>query len=496
MPDFFYLNTENINSLPEDIDTPTYDRDKIKTSIIHIGVTDSHRAHQAHYLHKLIENYNELNYGICGVDLLDSDRKIYNILKDQDGLYTLMVKDASGSHQNKIIGSIVEYLYGPENPLAVIERMAKSDIKIISLTIAEDGYHLNEVTGEFNINHPEVEEDTLNKFNPKTVYGYLTQAFKLRKKRGLPGCTILSCDNIKSNGDTIKKSFFEYVRKNEPELLPWIINNTSFPNSMVDRITTVTNSKDIDYLKKGFATYDQWPVVCESFTDWIIEDDFLFEKPNWEKVGVRFVKNIAPFENMKLHVLNAGHSVLGILGTLHGYTKVHEVANDIDFMLFLENFITLEVSPTLTNIKPEAITIYKEELITRFKNPYINDELSRICKESSTKIPIFILPTILKQLETNKAIDCAAFIIAAWCKYNDGVDDQENPYQIIDSLSNKLIRTAARSHQNPELFLEINSVFKDLNKEALFVEKFTKHLNTIRTAPIKKCIQLFNSSIY
>ncbi|MBU2998195.1 mannitol dehydrogenase family protein [Cellulophaga baltica] len=494
MPDFFYLNTENINTLSENIAVPKYDRDKIQTSIIHIGVTDTHRAHQAHYLHKLIENHKELNYGICGVDLLDSDRSLYNILKDQDGLYTLMVKDSNGNHENIVIGSIIEYLYGPENPIAVIERIAKPDIKIISLTIAEDGYHLNEITGEFNINHPEIEEDSINKFNPKTVYGYLTQSFKLRKQRGLAGCTILSCDNIKSNGDTIKRSFLDYVSKNEPELLPWLEENTRFPNTMVDRITTVTDSKDINYLKKGFSTYDQWPVVCESFTDWIIEDDFLFERPNWEKVGVKFVKSIVPFENMKLHVLNAGHSILGILGTLHGYTKVHEAANDDDFIKFLEHYISNEVAPNLTTIKPEAIDTYKEELFTRYKNPYINDKLTRVCKESSTKIPIFIVPIIEKQLINNETIDCGAFIIAAWCKYNDGVDDNNISFQISDSLSNKLIRTAALSHQNPKLFLEIDSIFNNLKNEDLFVEQFTRHLNNLRNNSIKKCVQIFNAN--
>jgi mannitol 2-dehydrogenase len=487
---------ENIIALKEHVLTPLFDRDKITTSIAHIGVSNFHRSHQADYMHDLIEKHQNLNFGICGIDLLDSDRKTYNVLKDQDGLYTLITKDASGIKKPKIIGSIVEYFFGPENPMAVIERLATPDIKIISLTIAEDGYHLNEITGEFNQKHPAVAEDIVNPFNPKTVFGYLTQAFKLRMLRGIPGCTILSCDNIKNNGNIMKESLFDYVKKNEPNLLPWLENNATFPNTMVDRITPVTRHKDIDLLKKDFLTEDQWPVVCESHSEWIIEDNFFNQKPNWEEVGVQFVKNIGPYQNMKLQLLNAGHSVLGILGMLNGYKTVQEAANDSDFMLFLENFMEIEVAPTLIEAKKISIANYKTTLITRFKNPNINDSLARICSESSAKIPIFILSTLNIQLaRKEKKFKRIAFIIAAWCKYNDGIDDYGNHYNIEDTISNTLIRMAARSNQNPLKFLEIESVFKNLSSNTLFTEKYLKYLAYIKTHNIKESIKNFNNDM-
>lgn len=496
MPNSLYLNMENIPALKENVVTPLFNRDQITTSIAHIGVSNFHRSHQANYMHDLIEKHNALNYGICGIDLLDSDRKTYNVLKDQDGLYTLITKDTAGVHKPKIIGSIVEYFFGPENPMAVIERLATPDIKIISLTIAEDGYHLNEITGEFNLQHPAVAQDIVHPFNPKTVFGYLTHAFKLRKLRGLSGCTILSCDNIKNNGDTIKESFFNYVNKHEPDLLPWLESHTTFPNTMVDKITPVTQHKDIDFLKQHFSIEDQWPVVCESFSEWVIEDNFYEERPNWEQVGVQFVKNIAPYQNMKLQLLNAGHSILGILGKLHGYKTVQEVANDTDFMLFLENFMDYEVTPTLIEAKKISINEYKTTLITRFKNPNINDSLSRICSESSAKIPIFILSTLGSQLQQEKKqINHIAFIIAAWCKYNDGIDDQGNTYNIEDSISNTLIRMATRSHQNPIKFLEIESVFKNLASNVFFTEKYLNYLNYLRTHTAKESIINFNANL-
>ena len=495
MPNPLYLNMENVGLMQINTATPSFDRDQVKTSIAHIGVSNFHRAHQACYMHDLIENHNELNFGICGIDLLDSDRKIYNVLKDQDGLYTLIVKDAQGRYQTKIIGSIVEYFFGPENPMAVIERLANPDIKIISLTIAEDGYHLNEITGEFNQDHPAVAEDNKNPFYPKTVFGYLTQAFKLRKLRGITGCTILSCDNIKSNGTTMQQSFFNYVKNIEPDLLPWLKENTRFPNTMVDRITPITQPADIDALKQDFLIEDQWPVVCESFSNWIIEDRFLHERPQWEKVGVQFVENVEPYENMKLQLLNAGHSILGILGTLHGYKTVHESANDEDFMCFLKGFIDEEVMPVLDSIETLSIEAYKTTLITRFKNPYINDSLSRICNESSAKIPAFILPTVKKQLQKDQIVNRAAFVIAAWCKYNDGVDDQGNTYNISDSMSNKLIRMATLSHQNPIKFLEIESVFSNLKTNSIFTEKYIMYYKAIKTQNIKECIKKFNEKL-
>ena len=485
----YFLNAENLASLSKDVSVPSYDRDQIKTSILHIGVSNFHRSHQAYYVHELIDKYNELNYGICGVDLLESDRRIYSVLKDQDGLYTHFTKENNGAHKVKIIGSIVEYFYAPENPLAVIEKMANPEIEIISMTIAEDGYLLKKITGEFDINHPEVIEDIKNPFSPKTVFGYLTQSFKLRKLRNLPGCTILSCDNIKSNGDTMKQSLLNYVNKTEPELLDWILENTSFPNTMVDRITPITNSTDIQTLKADFNIDDQWPVVCGGFSQWVIEDQFIHQRPVWDKVGVEYTDNIVPFENLKLRLLNASHTILGILGTLHGYKTVYETASDPDFMLFLKEFLDEEVTPTLVDSDIKTIENYKNNLAFRFQNPYINDQLFRICQESSAKIPLFILPTVKYQLENSKQVKKATFVIAAWAKYNDGLDDNGIPYDIIDDMSGTLIRTAALSIQNPMKFIEIKSIFEDLSENETFTTYYLEALSQLRENKVKDCLQ-------
>ncbi|WP_025006769.1 mannitol dehydrogenase family protein [Marinilabilia salmonicolor] len=487
------LKQENLSRLLPNVKTPSYDRDKVKTSIVHIGVGNFHRSHEAFYTNELMEQSGVLDCGICGVGLLDHDRKIYNILKDQDGLYTLVTKELDGSLNARVIGSIVEYIFAPENPIAVIEKMADPDIKIISLTITEGGYNLNEGTGEFDFSNPVIVEDMKNPMSPKTVFGYLAQAMKLRMNCNSGGCTIQSCDNIQGNGDVAKKSFLNYVQKAEPELLPWIEENVSFPNAMVDRITPVTVAEDIEKLQEKFLIDDQWPVVCEPFIQWVIEDDFKAGRPEWEKVGVQFVENVVPFENMKLRLLNAGHSVLGMLGALHGYRTIDQAARDSDFKVFLRAFMDEEVTPTLGDLGDINLKKYKNSLIDRFRNIYIKDLIARICLESSAKFPIFLLPTIKAQLKNGGNFARAAFVVAAWCKYNDGIDENGNTYAIEDAMSNELIRAAALSHQNPIRFLEIEPVFGDLVNNKAFVDAFLSSLEKLRNKNVKDCVREINA---
>jgi mannitol 2-dehydrogenase len=489
------LNQENLAALPINVKVPTYNRDQVKTSIVHIGVGNFHRSHEAYYTNELMEHHGVLDCGICGVGLLDYDRRIYNILKDQDGLYTLMVKELDGSLTARVIGSIVEFLFAPETPLAVIEKMANPDIKIISLTITEGGYNLNEATGKFDFSNPVIIEDMKNPMSPKTVFGYLAQAMKLRMQRGLPGCTIQSCDNIQGNGNVAKKALLNYVEKAEPELLSWIEENVSFPNAMVDRITPVTVAEDIDKVQNEFLIEDQWPVVCEPFIQWVVEDDFKAGRPAWEKVGAQFVENVVPYENMKLRLLNAGHSVLGMLGALHGYNTIDEAARDEDFVAFLRAFMDNEVSPTLGDLGEIDLESYKNSLISRFSNLYIKDLIARICLESSAKIPIFLLSTVRAQLKTTGNIARAAFVVAAWCKYNDGVDENGKKYAIDDAMSNELIRAAALSHQEPIRFLELEPIFGDLVNNETFVEAFLSSLKMLSSRKVKDCVVELNAKL-
>lgn len=487
------LNNQNLPEISGHITAPLYNRSKVKAGIVHVGVGGFHRAHEAFYTDELLQQ-GITDWGICGVALLSFDQKIYNVLKDQDGLYTLVVKELNGDMNVQVIGSIIEYLFAPENPLAVIEKMANPDTKIITLTITEGGYNFNEATGEFQIENPLVQHDLKNPNAPKTIFGYLTQALKLRKERGLKGCTIQSCDNIQGNGHVTKKMLLSYVKVAEPGLLVWIQNNVSFPNSMVDRITPVTTQNDIEILDTEFGLEDQWPVVCEPFKQWVIEDDFIEGRPNWEDVGVQFVDNVAPYEIMKLSLLNAGHSVLGILGALVGYETIDEVVNDTEIKIFLTNFMNKEVTPILGGLEGIDLNAYKKSLVERFGNMNIKDQVSRICSESSAKLPKFLLPTAKNQLEIEGPINHVAFVVAAWAIYSEGMDENENEIDVKDAMKNKLQEQAIKSIKNPVLFLELEAVFGNLIHSKVFVESYLVAYKNIVLNGVKKSVAEFNGN--
>lgn len=486
-----FLNEENLPSIAGKVSCPSYDRSDIKTGIVHVGVGGFHRAHQAFYTDELLEEGKSNDWGICGVALLPFDDKIYKVLKKQDGLYTLIVKELDGSLSIRVIGSLVEYLFAPENPQAVIKKMANPGTKIISLTITEGGYNYDEATGEFIFDTPNIQHDLANPNTPKTIFGYLAQAFKLRKEQGTQGCTVQSCDNIQGNGHITEKMVLSYIGKAEPDLVEWVRNNVSFPNSMVDRITPVTVQKDIELLLRETGIKDEWPVVCEPFRQWVIEDDFCSGRPAWEKMAAQFVDDVAPYEQMKLSLLNAGHSVLGILGALVGYSTIDEVVSDQEISSFLTAFMDKEATPSLGILEGINLKEYKISLIERFGNQNIKDQVSRICSESSAKIPKFLLPTVKYQLDNNENFSRSAFVIAAWAIYSLGKDENGSQLEIMDAMETLLYKKAKEAQENPIVFLGIEAVFGNLRDSKKFVSTYLKAYKTIKEKGVKKAISDF-----
>ncbi|WP_158837436.1 mannitol dehydrogenase family protein [Polaribacter sp. L3A8] len=491
----YKLNNHNLSQFSEVVSIPQYDRSKVKAGIVHVGVGGFHRAHEAYYTDQLLHKETEGNWGICGIALLEYDAKIYNTLKDQDGLYTLIVKELDGTLTKRVIGSIVEYLYAPENPIKVVEKMANPDIKIITLTITEGGYNYSEATGEFNFENSAIQFDLENPQAPKTIFGFLTQALKMRKEKGLKGVTIQSCDNIQGNGQMAEKMLLSYVKVAEPTLVSWINENVSFPNAMVDRITPATNATDISSLKETSGIDDAWPVVCEPFKQWVIEDNFAAGRPAWETVGAQFVDDVVPFEKMKLSLLNAGHTVLGILGDLMGYATIDESVHNKEIQNFLHNYMNIEVTPTLAGLEGVNLEEYKESLLQRFGNIYIKDQIDRICSESSAKFPIFILPTVNKQLENKGSVQFAAFVVAAWAIYSLGKNENGKPLLIKDAMQGILNDKAIASKENPTEFLEIAAVFGKLKESKTFVDAYTTSYQNITKNGVEKCVIIMNNSI-
>ena len=492
------LNQENIQSLEARLNCPTYARNAIKAGIVHIGVGGFHRSHQAYYIHQLLGDPQNSGWGICGIGLREGDRNMADVLKKQDCLYTLITQHPDGKDTCEVIGSIVEYIFAVETPQLAIDKMVHSDTKIVSLTITEGGYNFDPNTGEFNFNNPDIQHDLHYPNKPKTVFGYLSEALKRRRDKGMPAFTILSCDNIQHNGDVARKMFLSFAEQQDSSLYDWMKNEVRFPNSMVDRITPVTTKSSVEFLKNNHQLKDEWPIVCEPYIQWVIEDDFSSERPPLEKLGVQFVPDVAPYEKMKIRLLNAGHSVLGIPGAIHGHATINACMEDPIFATFMRAFMDKEVTPCLGEIEGIDLTAYKNSLEERFANPNIKDGVSRICSESSAKLPKFLIPTIQENLIEGGSIQYGTFILAAWAYYSDkGVDIKNNPIEIIDARKEELHQSAKEYKKDQLSFLRISNIFGSLLENERFVNTYSKMIEAIYLEPnMHKCMTSISQDKY
>ena len=482
------LNKETLSLLDPKVEIPEYPRALLRSGIVHVGVGGFHRSHQALYTDDLIGKLGIYDWAICGAGLLEQDRLMGRDLKGQDYLYTLLVSHPDGTFTARVIGSIIDYIFAPDNPDLLIERMAHPSTKIVSLTITEGGYNYNQATGEFETENKDTLWDLRNPHMPRTLFGFLSESLKRRKERGIPAFTVMSCDNLQHNGDMAKRMLLAFTDLKDPFLSEWIERNTAFPNSMVDRITPAATETVVLTLQSEFGFNDTRPVVCEPFCQWIIEDNFSSGRPQWESTGVQFVPDVSPFEKMKIRLLNAGHSLLGFSGALHGYTFIHEVVHDKLFAKFLRDFMDKEVTPVLDEVPGIDLDSYKVTLFERFGNSHIRDSVSRICLQSSSKIPKFLLPTIRDQLKAGGPVDRSAFVIAAWCRYSEGFDESGNKYTIDDDMGAVLTEMAIRSRHDPLAFLRIEPVFGDLVYSHEFTNAYTKALQQLYQKGVKECI--------
>lgn len=474
------LNQQNLASISKVVSCPSYDRSQVKIGIVHIGVGGFHRSHQAYYMHQLLEQHGELDWGICGIGLREADRKMYDILSRQDHLYSLVTQHPDGNVNCEVVGSVVDFILAVDNPDAAITSMVAADTRIVSLTITEGGYNFDASTGEFDFENQDIQHEMQYPDQPKTVFGFLALALKKRQELGLPPFTILSCDNIQHNGDVARKMLLAFARKQNAVLANWIEKEVSFPNTMVDRITPVTTDVDIDYIDTNYHYRDDWPVVCEPFIQWVVEDDFSSGRPPLEKLGVQFVPDVTPYEKMKIRLLNAGHSVLGIPGAVFGHDTINGCMEDEVFATFLRKFMDEEATPMLGTIEGIDLAAYKDSLEERFSNPNIKDSVSRICAQSSAKLPKFLIPTIRENLAQGGSIKYGAFILAAWCYYSHkSIDQKNNPIEIFDERKEELHQSAKGVEQDKFNFLKISDIFGNLADNERFLNEYGTLLDAI-----------------
>jgi mannitol 2-dehydrogenase len=483
------LTQETLTRLDPAVSVPRYDRRQVTTGIVHIGVGSFHRSHQAMYIDTLMNAGAAMDWGICGVGLQPSNTAMRDALAAQDGLYTLVLRHGDGSWEPRVIGSIVEYLFAPDDPEAVIEKMADPATRIVSLTVTEGGYNLDAVTGEFNACDPSVLADLRPGAAPRTVFGLVTEALARRRARGIPAFSVLSCDNIQGNGHVSQRVFTAFARLRDPGLADWMTRHVRFPNCMVDRITPQTTQADRAELSRRFGVEDRWPVLCEPFAQWVLEENFADGRPPLQDAGVQLVADVEPYELMKLRLLNASHQALCYPGYLVGYRLVHDVTTDPLFAGFLLDYMRTEAIPTLRPVPGVDLVRYSSQLIERFSNPEVGDTVARLCANSSDLIPKFLLPVIRQQLAAGGPVTRSAAVVACWARYAEGTDENGETHELDDVLAPQLRAAALRQRRHPAAFLEDNrAVFGDLAEDARFRRVYGSILASLLERGVRKTL--------
>ena len=484
------LHPALLGQLPASVAVPRYDRSKVGQAIVHIGLGNFHRAHQALYIDELFHAQGAGPWGICGVGLLPQDRAMAEALRPQDMLYTLVERD-EGVETVRVIGSERGYLHAPSEPDAVIARLADPETRIVSVTVTEGGYYLDHGTGELDQNHPNLRHD-LAKPNeaPISLYGYMAEALNRRRKAGIAPFTVLSCDNLQSNGELAGRMLTGFARLRDPELGAWIAANVAFPNCMVDRITPVTTDALREQVKAllGGVT-DAWPVVAEPFKQWVVEDKFCNGRPDLAAVGVQMTPDVHPYELMKIHLLNAGHQMLCHHGVLLGYVTADEAMRDADIRALLNRYMDT-VRPLIHEPPGVNLVDYQQTLLSRFANPSVKDQLSRIAFYASSGIPKFVLPIAREQLKQRKPMDIFGLLIAGWIRYLGGKDDTGKAITPTDPLKDELQGKVRFGDTDPSVFLGLHQIFgSDLPQAEPFVSAVREALESLYAKGTRATLQ-------
>jgi fructuronate reductase len=474
------LGAAGLSNLPASVAQPAYDRKALELGVVHLGVGAFQRAHQASYTDALLEKQFG-PWGIAGVSLRSPDTR--DALEPQDGLYTVAVRDAAGERL-RVIGCLLELLVAHEDPQAVLERMCRPSVRIVTLTVTEKGYCHDPATGALNEDHPDIRHDLDNPGGPRTAIGFIAEALARRRAAGLAPFTVLSCDNLPSNGDTVARILRRFAELRDPDFGAWVDETVACPNSMVDRIVPATTEADRARVSQALGLQDAWPVVTEPFTQWVVEDRFPAGRPAWETVGVELVADVHPYETMKLRLLNGSHSTIAYLGYLAGYETVSDTMADPVFATLVRNLMDLETGPTLHMPPGADLEHYKDALIARFRNPALRHRTWQIAMDGTQKLPQRLLNPIRERLGAGEPIDRLVLAVAAWMRYVAGIDEKGQPIDVRDPLASRLAEIAASTAGNSDRLAEalfgLTAVFgDDLPRDPRFTGPVTAALKRL-----------------
>ena len=459
------LSRSTLGGVAAPVRVPGFDLQRVAPGIVHLGFGGFHRAHMARYTHDLMERRADaLEWGIIGAGLLAADVRVKAALAPQDHLYTL-VERSGAEDAATVIGSVADVLFAGEDSTGLLAAIDDPRIRIVSLTVTENGYCLDRATDRLNLAHPQIAHDLQHPERPKSAIGIVVAALRRRRDSGNPAFTALSCDNIQHNGHVLKNAVLDLATRLDPQLAEWIGKNASFPGTMVDRITPVTQPGHVDYLREHFGIEDRWPIFSESFRQWVIEDDFVGGRPAWEEVGAQFVDDVAPYEFMKLRLLNASHLAVAGLGQLSGYRFIDETMRDPHIAGFMRALMDRETGQTLRPVPGVDLAAYKETLLARFANPEIKDTVQRV----NTDAPLATLVDSARdRIEAGSGIDLLALAIAAWLRRARGEDEAGEPIEIRHPMAATLREKAIEGGPDPRPLLSIAPLFGTLGQDPRF----------------------------
>jgi|TARA_B100000767_G_scaffold116654_1_gene111330 mannitol 2-dehydrogenase len=483
------LSNATLSKLPPEVLRPIYDREKLTAGIVHIGLGNFHRAHQAWYLHRLMQKGLALDWAIIGAGVRPYDAVMRDRLIAQDCLTTLIELDPASSSA-EVIGGMIDYLPIEDGNASLILRMAQKDIRIVSITVTEGGYFIDPATNRFDAHHPEIIHDAVNPEKPKTAFGAIVAALRLRRNNGSGPLTGLCCDNLQGNGDIFRQVVVSLARMSDPELANWIDVNCTFPNSMVDCIVPTTGSNEIA-LTKEIGIEDQVPVTHENFRQWVVEDDFCAGRPDWEKVGVQCIGAVHDFELMKLRILNGGHQVVSVPAeVLSLKTIASSMQHPLISGLFQKVALT-EIAPNVKAVPGMTPEDYVNLIHNRFMNPKIIDTIRRVAFDGSSRHPCFIVPSIRDGLAVGTPIEGLALVEAAWARMCEGERENQTTIEPNDPFWNELQTKAREARLTPGVWLEMRQFYGDLADEPRFADSFVSWLEMIWSEGLEKAISTY-----
>lgn len=471
------LSLSSVRGLNATVSTPRYARSSLTPGIVHFGVGNFHRAHLAVYLDDLFNMGLDHDWAIIGAGVLPSDEVMRQKLAAQDFLTTVVEQEAHIS-QARVTGAMIDFI-PPADRDRLLATLEDPAIRIVSLTVTEGGYMINPATGKFDPQHPAIARDAANPQDPTSVFGLILAGLARRKAKGLAPYTVMSCDNVPHNGVVTRNAVAGLARLFDPALADWVIAHVAFPNAMVDRITPATSDRERQLVQDVYGVTDNWPVFCEEFKQWVVEDHFPTGRPAWEKVGAQFVADVTPFEYMKIRILNGGHAVIAYPGGLLDVHYVHEAMQHPLIHAFFEKVEREEIVPSVPPVPNTDIQDYYRLIDRRFSNPKIGDTERRLCLDGSNRQPKFIVPVVADNLQAGRSIKGLALESALWCRYCYGVSESGKIIEPNDPSWDRLQALSRKAKDDPLQWLTMDDIYGDVAKSDDFRAAFAAALSSL-----------------